>query len=232
MLVFVAALAAGPQPQRAKTRVADGFDRPVGIPDGEGYYIARGFRSYHPGEDWNGLGGGNSDKGDPVFSIGNGLVTFARDARMGWGNVVIVRHAFVEDGKLEFVDSMYAHLDRITVAHGQQVKRGQQIGTIGTNRGMYVAHLHYEIRKNLFIGINRSAFPRDLENYHIPERFISKRRKLPGGGRSVDVPINTYQTDRPGFVFPGMERKAGTAPGGGAKPDGKFRVKRFDDIGY
>ncbi|MFM8982507.1 MAG: M23 family metallopeptidase, partial [Spartobacteria bacterium] len=112
--------------------------------------------------------GGNSDFGAPVYCIGNGVVTFARDARMGWGNVVIVRHAFLEGGKLQMVDSMYAHLNQIMVKNGQQVKRGQQVGTIGTNRGMYTAHLHYEVRKNLFIGINRSKFAKDLTNYHRP----------------------------------------------------------------
>ena len=45
-------------------------------------------------------------------------------------------------------DSVYAHLDRILVREGKQIVRGQQIGTIGTNRGMYTAHLHFEVRKN------------------------------------------------------------------------------------
>ena len=42
------------------TRLADGFDYPVGKPDGEGYYIFRGFSpNGHLGEDWNGNGGGD-----------------------------------------------------------------------------------------------------------------------------------------------------------------------------
>ena len=35
---------------------------------------------------------------------------------------------------------------------GDVVKRGQQIGTMGNNRGMYAAHLHFEIRHNIKIG--------------------------------------------------------------------------------
>ena len=76
--------------------LADGFDFPVGKPDGKGYYKSRGLRlatPRHLGEDWNGNGGGNSDLGDPVYSIGMGLVTYAADARGRWGKVVIVRHA-------------------------------------------------------------------------------------------------------------------------------------------
>ncbi len=49
--------------------LCDGFDFPVGKPDGKGYYRARGLRlksPRHMGEDWNGNGGGNSDLGDTV----------------------------------------------------------------------------------------------------------------------------------------------------------------------
>lgn len=238
LFCLLAGLVAAPQADRVRTRVADGFDQPVGKPDADGYYMSRGFASYHPGEDWNGLGGGNSDLGAPVYSIANGFVTFARNARMGWGNVVLVRHVFMEGGKLSIVDSMYAHLDRILVREGQQVTRGQQVGTIGTNRGMYVAHLHFEIRKNLQIGINRSAFPRDLVNYVRPGAFIEARRKLKGGGRSAVIDINTYALgSRTGQAVDEAElRKASSPPPAASKspPPGpkNFRVNRFDDIGF
>lgn len=192
MIAFIATLIAAPTSNVARTRIADGFDFPVGKPDAEGYYKSRGFLRHHPGEDWNGVGGGNTDLGDPVYSIGHGMVVFAKDVRMGWGNVVIVRHTYMSKGELKTVDSFYAHLDRITVQHGQQVLRGQQVGTIGTNRGMYTAHLHFEVRKNLHIGINRSAFRRDLTNYHVPTDFINALRQSPGGGRSALIAINTF----------------------------------------
>ena len=231
LILFMAGLVALPD-SKTSVRVADGFDMPVGKPNGEGYYMSRGYLSYNPGEDWNGVKGGNSDLGDPVYAIGNGYVTFAHDARMGWGNVVILRHAYVENGKLETVDSMYAHLDKIHVKKGQQVKRGQQIGTIGTNRGMYTAHLHYEVRKNLFIGINRSSFGRNLTNYHRPGQFIAQRRKLPGGGRTASIPINTYKTDREGVSIPASiaDQKDGKSPA--SSKSNRFRVNRFGDMGF
>ena len=234
-----AGLVAAAQPDQARTRVADGFDQPVGKPDGEGYYTSRGFLSYHPGEDWNGLKGGNNDLGDPVYAIGHGYVTFARDARMGWGNVVLIRHIFMENGQLQTVDSMYAHMDKILVREGQQVTRGQQVGTIGTNHGMYPAHLHFEIRKNLNIGINRSAFKRDLTNYYRPGVFIAARRKLPGGGRSAMIVINTYNTrnilapptDEPTLRSNAKAAREKPAP---LKPPAErksqFRVNRFEDL--
>ncbi|MCK9590187.1 MAG: M23 family metallopeptidase [Terrimicrobiaceae bacterium] len=239
LLCLLSGLVAAPQPDQVRTRIADGFDQPVGKPDAEGYYKSRGFLPYHPGEDWNGLHGGNSDLGAPVYAIANGYVTFARDARMGWGNVVLIRHIFMENGRLQTVDSMYAHLDKIVVREGQQMTRGQQVGTIGTNRGMYVAHLHFEIRKNLDIGINRSAFRRDLTNYYRPGEFIASRRKLAGGGRSAMIAVNTYRTGN--VVSPPTDESvlrgnAKTSPGKPASlkppPERKspFRVNRFEDF--
>ena len=239
LLCLPACLVAAPQPDQVRTRIADGLDEPVGKPDAEGYYTSRGFLSYHPGEDWNGLKGGNSDLGAPVYAIGNGYITFARDARMGWGNVVLIRHIFMENGRLQMVDSMYAHLDKILVREGQQITRGQQVGTIGTNRGMYIAHLHFEIRKNLNIGINRSAFKRDLTNYYRPGEFIAARRKLPGGGRSAMIVINTYKTGS--IVSPptdesALRKSAKSAPEKStpsktpAEKKSSFRVNRFEDL--
>ena len=234
LMLFVGGLVAVPGGNRVAVRVADGFDMPIGKPNADGYYMSRGFLSYHPGEDWNGVAGGNSDLGAPVYCIGNGYVTFAMDARMGWGNVVIVRHAFVEAGQLKTVDSMYAHLNQIMVRKGQQVSRGQQVGTIGTNHGMYTAHLHHEIRKNLFIGINRSAFAKDFTNYYRPSQFIAQRRSLPGAGQTAEVVVNTYKTDQPGFVFPsgGGDSRGSLKKQPSSARSGNFRVNRFDDLGY
>lgn len=175
-------------------RYADGFDFPVGWPEAVGYRKARGFQpNGHLGEDWNGEGGGNTDLGDPIHAAGHGLVTWARDVRMGWGNVVIIRHGYREpDGRPAVVDTLYGHLDQILVRENQFVSRGQQIGTMGDNRGMYVAHLHFEVRKNIFIGMHRSSFPRDFSSYHDPTEFIQARRRLPGGNARGLIAVNTY----------------------------------------
>jgi murein DD-endopeptidase MepM/ murein hydrolase activator NlpD len=101
---------------------------------------------------------------------------------------------------MKTVDSVYAHLDRIFVREGKQSVRGQQIGTIGTNRGMYVAHLHFEIRKNIFIGYNQRGFAKDLTNYYLPGAFIAQHRKLHGAGRSALVAVNTFNIEEKGAL--------------------------------
>jgi murein DD-endopeptidase MepM/ murein hydrolase activator NlpD len=202
-----------PQASAATTSVrqylADGFDFPVGKPDGYGYYKARGFwPNGHLGEDWNGRGGGNSDLGDPVYAIGGGVVVYSADYRSGWGNVIIIRHAYREsDGMVRYIDSLYGHLDRRLVKLDQLVKRGQQIGTIGTNHGMYLAHLHLEIRRNLSIGMARSNYKKDYSNYYSPTDFIKTRRKLRTGFRQHPIPVNTFgdgvsQPSSPKLVVP------------------------------
>ena len=56
-----------------KFPISDGFDFPVGKPNAKKYYNAQKFgKNYHLGDDWNGVGGGNTDYGNPVYSISNG----------------------------------------------------------------------------------------------------------------------------------------------------------------
>lgn len=177
-----------------RCQLADGFDFPVGKPEGDGYYKARGFwPNGHLGEDWNGSGGGDSDLGDPIYCIGRGVVVLSEDVRVGWGNVVIIRHAYREiTGKIEMVDSLYGHLQQRNLKVGQVVERGQLVGLMGGNNGMYPVHLHLEVRKNLAIGMNRSRFARDYSNYHSPTAFINAHRRLAVDLRKYDVPIDTF----------------------------------------
>lgn len=183
--------------REVKMHLADGFDFPVGKPDAAGYYRARGLRLRSPrhfGDDWNGRGGGDSDLGDPVYSIADGVVTFAHDVRGGWGNVVLVRYGYRDpkDGNVRFIDALYGHLHRMMAKTGDKVKRGQQIGTIGSNRGMYAAHLHFEIRHNISIGMGRNSVPPTLEHWADPTAFINQHRRLKREWRQVAVPTGTY----------------------------------------
>ena len=180
----------------AFTKLADGFDFPVGRGEARGYYKARGFRSHgHLGEDWDGVGGGDTDLGDPVYSIGDGVVVFARDCHQGWGNVIIVRHAFRDGGSVRNVDSLYGHLQKILVRRGQTIKRGQQIAAIGNAHGLYDAHLHLEVRKNIAIGMSRDKFAQDSSNYYDPSDFIAAHRHLQSTGASYRVAMNTFTYD-------------------------------------
>lgn len=180
----------------AYTKLADGFDFPVGKPNADGYYKARGYTAnYHLGEDWDGVRGGDTDLGDPVYCIADGVVVFARDVHRGWGNVMIVRHSFREGGEIKTIDSLYGHLDKMLARDGETVKRGQKIGTIGTAHGIYSAHLHFELRKNVEIGMSRAAFAQDLSNYYDPTKFIQSHRQLEATSAMYAVATDTFKRD-------------------------------------
>ncbi len=184
-------------------QLADGFDYPVGKPHGYGYYRARGFSpGGHMGEDWNGKGGGDSDLGAPVYSIANGVVVFSENYKRGWGNVTIIRHAFrAKTGQIAFIDSLYGHLHRRSMNVGQKVARGDKVGTIGKGPyGMYAAHLHFEIRKDLRVGMRRDLYAKNYNTYYKPYIFIDAHRNLRYESRHVRVPINTFLRSNPNVI--------------------------------
>lgn len=174
--------------------LSDGFDFPVGKPDAENYYNAQGFggKRHHLGEDWNGLGGGNSDYGDPVYAVSDGLVVYAENAHLGWGNIVRILHRVQKGNSFHFYESFYGHLKEIKVKTGDNIKRGYPIGTIGTAGGIYLAHLHFEIRDAVFMPIG-GGYSKNSKGYIDPSRFIldhrpAKRQLIPNS--SVFVKYN------------------------------------------
>lgn len=155
---------------------AEGFDFPVGKPDAKNYFNAQTFgENDHLGEDWNGNGGGNTDLGDPIYSIANGLVTFTEDVCCGWGNTVRIIHKPTNNPEYSYVESLYAHMHNIMVKNGEFVRRGQQIGTIGTAHGRYSAHLHFELRNTINMPIGK-GYSKDQMGYIVPTDFIKKNR--------------------------------------------------------
>lgn len=153
--------------------LGEGFDFPVGPPDARGYYNAQPFgENFHLGDDWNGLGGGNTDLGDPVFSVSKGRVSAAGDEGPGWGKVIRILHRI---DSTTLIESLYAHLDTILVQRGDSVDRGSQIGTIGTADGMYLAHLHLEIRAKTGLPLG-GGYDTQTEGYTDPTAFIRAHR--------------------------------------------------------
>ncbi|PWH82183.1 M23 family peptidase [Algibacter marinivivus] len=153
--------------------ISNSFDFPVGKPDGKGYYNAQKFQeNNHLGDDWNGVGGGNTDLGDPIYSISNGYVSEVKDYKGGWGKVIRIVH--LHNNKL--YESLYAHCDSILISHNKFIKKGEQIATIGNCNGYYLAHLHLEIRDNINLDIG-PGYSSITKGYLDPTDFINKNRK-------------------------------------------------------
>ncbi len=132
----------------------DGFQWPCGAPTGAMIYDAQPFgamnrkrHGHHTGKDLNGIGGQNTDLGEPVCAAGRGLVVYSGVPSDEWGNVVVLAHRI--PGEQGIVQTLYAHLNTREARVGQFVSRGQRIGTIGTANGKYLAHLHFEAIRSL-----------------------------------------------------------------------------------
>lgn len=99
-------------------------------------------RSRHPVYNTEVINNGvdiRAPRGTPVKAVEDGQVVYA-DWNGGYGQMVILDH---DGGDY----SLYAHLDRIDVAIGQRVAKGQAIGTVGETGSLTGPKLHFEIRK-------------------------------------------------------------------------------------
>lgn len=140
------------------------------------WYNAQDFgENRHLGEDWNKKTGGNTDCGEPVFAAAEGKIVFAEDAGEGWGNVIIIEHV-AEDGTK--IQSLYGHLETISKNSGD-VKRREQIGTIGGANGRYPCHLHFEIRWPECPMWNKpgGGYSDERHGWIDPSEFIELQRK-------------------------------------------------------
>lgn len=162
----------------SKLRPCDGFDYPVGPPNAKRYYKFRGFlptNLEHLGEDWNGIGGGNTDFGDFVYSAADGVVFISQNYGPGWGMVVRVLHNYGTETAPLYIESVYAHVQSSWVKPGFRLKRGDILGTIGTAAGKYHAHLHFEMRKAVGKDIG-CGYDGDTIGFVDPTRFIEAHR--------------------------------------------------------
>jgi murein DD-endopeptidase MepM/ murein hydrolase activator NlpD len=76
--------------------------------------------------------------GTPVRSIADGRVAFAGDQYFG-GRSVVIDHG-------GGVFSLYYHLKEYFVAEGQEISRGDRIGTVGSTGRATGPHLHFGVR--------------------------------------------------------------------------------------
>lgn len=96
------------------------------------------YRRLHAGIDMT------ARQGTPVYATGDGVVRVAtRNAEgyAGYGVVAMIDHGFG-------FQTLYAHMASVSVRPGQRVKRGEQIGTVGSSGMSSGSHLHYEVILN------------------------------------------------------------------------------------
>lgn len=82
-----------------------------------------------------------ASSGTPIYATADGIVKFSGFSTNGYGNHVIINHGFG-------YETLYGHMVRVNASQGQQVKRGQVIGYVGSTGKSTGPHLHYEVHKS------------------------------------------------------------------------------------
>jgi murein DD-endopeptidase MepM/ murein hydrolase activator NlpD len=77
--------------------------------------------------------------GTPVHATADGIVVHADTTLSGYGRLVILDHG----GGYQ---TYYAHLSRFFVHVGQEIRRGELVGAVGSSGRVTAPHLHYEVR--------------------------------------------------------------------------------------
>ncbi len=80
----------------------------------------------------------SASTGTPVHATADGIVVSAGWSG-GYGRLVIVDHG-------GGTQTYYAHLSRLSVQAGEEVRRGEQVGLVGSTGRVTAPHLHYEVR--------------------------------------------------------------------------------------
>jgi len=93
----------------------------------------RGGHAMHAGIDLAG------PYGTPIYATADGTVERAGWNNGGYGNLIELDHG-------RGIETRYGHLSKILIHAGQQVKRGQLIGYMGSTGRSTGNHLHYEVR--------------------------------------------------------------------------------------
>ncbi len=102
-----------------------------------------GGTDYHTGTDISGGG----VLGHNIVAANDGTVVVANWAftrGRGYGIYIIIDHGVNENG--QSVSTLYGHCSNIVVKVGQEVKRGQVIGQVGSTGWSTGPHLHFEVR--------------------------------------------------------------------------------------
>jgi murein DD-endopeptidase MepM/ murein hydrolase activator NlpD len=104
------------------------------IASGFGYRIDPIYktRKMHAGLDFT------APSGTPIYATADGTVMIAGNLGNGFGNHVMINHGYG-------YETLYGHMSRVKARPGQQIKRGEVIGYVGSTGKSTGPHCHYEV---------------------------------------------------------------------------------------
>ncbi len=117
---------------------------PSMLPVARGYVSSRFGRRIHPftgrphfhsGIDIAGR------RGDSIFATADGTVAEIHYRDRYLGRYIVIKHGFG-------IETLYGHLSKIGVKKGHKIRRGDQIGKMGTSGRTTGPNVHYTIKRN------------------------------------------------------------------------------------
>jgi hypothetical protein len=111
----------------------DKLQKSIGTLSGFGYRIHPVYkvRKFHAGLDFP------ARVGTAIQASGDGVVVEA-GWHQGYGNCIKISHGYG-------YETLYGHMNRMSVRPGERVKKGQKIGEVGDTGLSTAPHLHYEV---------------------------------------------------------------------------------------
>ncbi len=87
------------------------------------------------------------ETGNPIFAADHGVVVYAGWNDYGYGYMIVIDHG-------SGWQTLYAHLDSVSVSCGQEVIQGETIGLMGSTGKSTGPHLHFEMRSDEYGRVN------------------------------------------------------------------------------
>lgn len=143
------------------TRIASGF----------GYRIDPIYKTtkMHAGIDFT------APQGTPIYATADGMVITGGNTGNGYGNHVVINHGYG-------YETLYGHMVRVKARAGQQVKRGEIIGWVGSTGKSTGPHCHYEVHK----GGNKIDPVYFFYNDLSPDQFDRLLKQATSSNQSLD----------------------------------------------
>jgi len=141
------------------------------IASGFGYRIDPVYKTtkFHAGLDFT------APQGTPIYATADGTVSISGNVGNGYGNHVVINHGYG-------YQTLYGHMVRVKASRGQNVKRGEVIGWVGSTGKSTGPHCHYEVIK-----FNQKIDPiYFFYNDLTPEQFDRILKQAAAGNQSLD----------------------------------------------
>lgn len=143
------------------TRIASGFGSRI-----DPIYKTR---KMHQGIDFT------APQGTPIYATADGVVRVAGNTSNGYGNHVVITHGYG-------YETLYGHMVKVKAHPGEQVKRGEVIGWVGSTGKSTGPHCHYEVHK----GGNRMNPVYFFYNDLSPDQFDRILKQADASNQSLD----------------------------------------------